>query len=436
MHAINWITGRARGVAGFTLIKTASIYVFANIINSAIPFFLMPVLTRYLTPADYGIVAMFGVLVGLVSPFTGLNVHGAVSRQYVRRDYIDLPEYIGNCLVLLTASSSLVAAALWLGKETVSRLSYFPQTWLWAVVAVSVCQFVINIVLVLWRMQFKASAYGAFQIANTLANAVFSILLVVVFKQGWQGRVEGQVLATVIFAAISLVILINGNWVKLRYNREYLVHAFKFGAPLVPHALGGFLLTMTGRVLVANMVGIAETGLYTVGYQVGAIIGLLENSVNQAWAPWLFDRLKRGGQEEKVRLVKVTYAYFLGLLAVALLLSVSAPWFLRFWVGKEFAGSVAFIVWIALGYAFNGMYKMVVGYIFYAEKTYILAWVTFITAAANLVLSYLFIRLNGAVGAAQAMTVSFFLSFIGTWVLSAKVYPMPWKLCEFLGNRR
>lgn len=84
-----------------TLVKSSGIYAITNILNSAIPFFLLPILTRYLTPEEYGLVAMIGVLVGLTSPFVGINTHGAITRKYYDRDSIKFTEYVGNCLFIL-----------------------------------------------------------------------------------------------------------------------------------------------------------------------------------------------------------------------------------------------------------------------------------------------------------------------------------------------
>jgi Na+-driven multidrug efflux pump len=101
---------------------------------------------------------------------------------------------------------------------------------------------------------------------------------------------------------------------------------------------------------------------------------------------------------------------------------------LKFFVSRNFYFAYKYVLWIALGYAFQGMYFMVVNYIFYVKKTYILAWVTFTSAGVNIVLNYFFIKANGAIGAAQATTITFFVQFIMVWILSAKVYKMPWKL--------
>lgn len=51
----------------------------------------MPIMTRYMSPADYGVIAMFQVLVGLVYPITNLGMIDAINRKYFARDKINLP---------------------------------------------------------------------------------------------------------------------------------------------------------------------------------------------------------------------------------------------------------------------------------------------------------------------------------------------------------
>jgi Na+-driven multidrug efflux pump len=53
---------------------------------------------------------------------------------------------------------------------------------------------------------------------------------------------------------------------------------------------------------------------------------------------------------------------------------------------------------------------------------------SFLSAGINVILNYFFIKANGAIGAAQATIVTFLIIFILTWILSARVYKMPWLL--------
>ncbi len=413
-----------------TLIQSAGVYTLANVINAAIPFLLLPVLTRYLTPADYGMVSMYGVLISFVTPFVGFNVEGAVARQYYERDQVDMTVYVSSCFAILLCSTVAVFIIFNALAAPLSRLTTVPQQWLWTVVLVCFMQFICRMILVLWQVRVMPSRYGTFQILQTALNAGLSVVLVVVVGMAWQGRLIGQIIAVFVFAGIALVILFRDGWLKFEVNKQYLRNALNFGVPLIPHTLGGVIITMTDRLFITKMVGLEATGLYTVGYQIGMIISILQDSFNKAYVPWLYERLKMDDITIKIRLVKITYLYFIVIIGISLLLGLIAPWFLAFFVGKQFTDSAIFVVWIALGYAFNGMYKMVVNYIFYAQKTAILAWITFATALVNVVLNYIFISFNGAIGAAQATTLTFALSFVATWLFSNKAYKMPWFLKE------
>ena len=116
------------------------------------------------------------------------------------------------------------------------------------------------------------------------------------------------------------------------------------------------------------------------------------------------------------------------ILVLAALLSLIAPWIVHTFLDKSYTETIPFIPWIAFSFAFSGMYFMVVNYIFYMKKTAVLAYVTFAVGLMHVGLSYLLIQHNGAIGAAQATSISTFIGFILVWILSDKVYKMPWLL--------
>jgi O-antigen/teichoic acid export membrane protein len=410
------------------LFRSSAAYSILSAINAAIPFLIMPVLTRHLTPTDYGIVSMLAVLVGIANSFVGLNLHGAISVRYFDRAHPDMARYIGNLLLPLLVSAVAAALLLWLFAGPISSFTAFPRGWLSVVVVLAAGQFVPLVLLSLWQAQNKPYHYGTFHILQTAVNIGLTLLLVVSLGLDWQGRVIAQTSTVAIFAIIAAFILWRGGWVRFSYDRADMVHALRFGVPLIPHALGGIVMSQTDRIFITKMVGIADTGIYTVGFQMGMIIELLASSFNKAYVPWLFQRLAENDTKKKREIVKFTYLYFAGILGFALLLTLIAPWFLSFFVGPKFAGASRYIAWIAIGFAFRGMYYMVTNYVFYAAATHILAWVTFASAVANIVMNYVLITLNGAVGAAQASAAASVIMFVLTWILSARAFSMPWGL--------
>jgi O-antigen/teichoic acid export membrane protein len=166
----------------------------------------------------------------------------------------------------------------------------------------------------------------------------------------------------------------------------------------------------------------------TVGFQIGMIIGILADSFNRAWAPWLFNKLNENNPETKLKIVKFTYLYFIGIIAMALSLGLTAPLILKVLVGEDFYKAQSVVLWIALGYAFNGMYYMVTNYIFYVYKTQILTFITFFCGLLNIPITYFLTKLNGIIGTSQAYAIILFLFFLFTWILSQRLYKMPWRL--------
>ncbi|MDL4030324.1 oligosaccharide flippase family protein, partial [Proteus mirabilis] len=64
------------------LLRGASVYLTSNILNSAIPFLLLPILTRYLSTEEYGKIAMFQIFLAGISTLIGCNTISAISRKY------------------------------------------------------------------------------------------------------------------------------------------------------------------------------------------------------------------------------------------------------------------------------------------------------------------------------------------------------------------
>ncbi|MEM0333403.1 MAG: oligosaccharide flippase family protein, partial [Candidatus Aenigmatarchaeota archaeon] len=207
-----------------------------------------------------------------------------------------------------------------------------------------------------------------------------------------------------------------------------LIHALKFGVPLIPHTLGGLFMTTSSMFIITNILGLTETGIYVVGLQIGSIISILADAFNRAYAPWLFSKLNLNDESVKIKIVKFTYFYFFCIIFISLILGVSAPLIVDVLLGKSFQASSEVIIWIALGSAFKGMYYMVVNYIFYVYKTYFLTWITFFNGIINIPLTILLTKINGVIGASQAYCMILLLMFIMTWILSSKVYKMPWDL--------
>ncbi len=415
--------------------KDTSIYTISDILNKMVPFILLPVLTRYLTPEDYGIITMFFVFTSILGIVMTLETNTAISVNYFKISRERLKVYIFNILLIISIATSFTLIIIALFHTSISELLAIPVEWLFIGVVVTLLQFMTTINLILWQSEQNPIPLGIYQIAQTILNLSLSLLLIIGFGMDWEGRLIAVSMATIIFGILSLVFLYKRNYLKVKFSREAIDDALRFGIPLLPHALSVWIRTGADRIFITLLVSASATGLYTVAFQIASIITILTNAFNKAYSPYLFKKLTNITQSDKERLVKYTYLYFIALLLIAGVLTLITPLFTEIFLGKAFQDVGKYIPWIAFGFAFYGMYLMIVNYILFTKKTASLSYVTISVSLLHIVVSYLLISCNGILGAAQATTVTSLVVFFAVWWLSQKLYPMPWfKLFNMKGN--
>jgi O-antigen/teichoic acid export membrane protein len=398
-----------------------------NFINACIPFLLLPFLTSYLSKADFAMIGMFQLMTSVALPFLGLNTNSSLVRSYYDRGEIaDLRSYTCNVLIILFATAPILLLLVAMFGKEITWLSGIPGKYLSAIVFLALLQKMSELILSLWRAEQSVLKFGLYNMAKAGLDLGASIYMIAVLKHSWEGRIEGQVSAYFVLAICAIFFLIKEKRISLRVNLSYMKHAIVFGSPLIFHVLSAIVVVYSDRLFIKHMVGDDELGLYTVGFQIGMVIGLLQNSFNQAWTPWLFEKLNDGSIEIKRRIVKITYAYVGVILGIVGAFHLITPFIVGTFVDDKFSGAIQFVPWVALGFAANGMYKMFVGYLFYLKETSYIAGLTVVTAVVNIVLNYLLISSVGAIGAAYATCISFLLQALLAWGISSRLYPMPW----------
>lgn len=423
---------RVKSIFNFVLHNKLSssfgVYFFASVISAALPLLMLPIFTRYLTPTDFGVISIFSVLNAFFGPFLGFSTVGLISREYYNKDITDFALYVGNIFILLFISVVPLLLLTFKFGDFFAHLFNIPEELIWLSIVFSFSTFIINAILIIWQVQSKPIRYGIFQVSQALLNIIISLFLVVCLNLGWEGRIASQIITIVLFALVSIIFIKKSIDLKCAYRKSYLLNAFSVGVPLIPHTLGAFFISMSDRLFLTKMISIESAGIYSLGFAIASIIGFIEQSFNAAFAPWLFEKLSLNIIGVKIKIVKATYVYFIFILMCVFLLNIITSYFFEYFIDRKFEGAQIFIFWISLSFAFSGMYKMVTNYIFYVKKTHILAWITFACAILNIGLNYFFISIYGAVGAAISAALVSFIFFILTWILSNRVYDMPWRL--------
>jgi O-antigen/teichoic acid export membrane protein len=406
------------------LVRSLGIYTISNVINASIPFLLLPLLTNYLSTEDFGILTNFKLLIELLIPFISLNMMTSLQVVYVNR-HKELGSYISSgmiAMVVLTALFSVLAA---LFSEKIVEGTGVPPSFVVMASVYALYQNVVEVLLSVWRMEDKAISFGVFRIARTVIELALALILILGFGSSFEGSIYALSYSYGLGTVVAILFLVRSRFLPLSFEWRHVRHIFNYGAPLIPHVLGSVMIGYTDKLVITQYMGLSENGIYSVGFMVGQVIGLLQTSFNQAWVPYVFNGLKSGEEQVKVRIVRWTYIYMIAILAITLFFYLCTPLVFMF-LGKGFQGGMELVLWIALGFAFNGMYKMVGVYFFYREKTNFIAVISILTAVINYFFVVWMVPRYGYTGAAIATMSAFFIQFLCTWIWSTRVEKMPW----------
>ncbi|WP_339799002.1 oligosaccharide flippase family protein [uncultured Marinobacter sp.] len=414
---------------GNSFLAGSAVYLISNILNAAIPFALLPVLTRYLSPEEYGEVAMFHVFFGALTAFIGLSMQGAAGRKFYDGDLgeNELKEFIGSCLQILLVTSALTMLVLIGISGYLSEWLALDKKWILLAVLVTASTVVFQIRLSQWQVRKKAKQYGVMQVSKSLAELVLSLALVVLFLKGSEGRISAQIWTAILFAGIAFWFLRRDDLVRiLLWRPKYIREALSFGVPLIPHVGGAFLLASVDRFVINAELGLAQAGIYMVAVQLSTALLLIFDAINKAYVPWLFERLKKDDECEKRRIVIYTYCWFALLLLGAVVAFLIAPWIVLAVAGEPYASAGDVIGWLILGQVFGGMYLMVTNYIFFSKRTGLLSVVSIFSGLINVALLIFLVARFGLQGAAYAFCTSMAIRFLLTWFVAQKRHAMPW----------
>jgi len=422
IRGYNYVTSALR------FIKSFSTYFTAKVMEQMVPFLLLPVLTRFLTPSDYGVWATFMAISGIITMIIGMGTADAIVRAYIDRDKKEFrfPEYTTNALYINAAAFAVVFFVFFLTRSFVSEKLGIPGQWLLFIPVVGLCLTVYNIPFRLYVYKRMPLPYAVFKFSHTLIELLFSIFLVVYIGLGWRGRVLGMTGNRVIFFILGIVLLYKSGLLRFVFRKDYCRGILRYGAPMVIQGLGVVIIAATDRIFLNRMVGLSATGLYSVAYSISAIVFFVNMAFYLTWQPIFFEKLRSATSEMKKRLVGYSYIFFVIISLVALTVIFAAPYFVRIFMGQKFYGATQFIFWLVIANAIHGMYVIVKAPILFKKDTYLLTIISVITVLGNIVFNYVFIRLFGAVGAAQATCLTFLVRFVLTWYLSGKSYYMPW----------
>jgi len=393
------------------LLKHGKNYVSASVMTKGLALISIPVMTRLLSPSDYGLLAVFDSLTAILGIIFGLGFRGAVSRYYYEKAD-DFGSFFTTNVLFVMGVGILLGIAVYLNRIFISDLMNIPVPL--ALFALFMAWISSSYTLVSAYLQASKQSLLLYRL--TVVNAVLSLILTITItlllkENFYLGSVYSSLIVSFIFFFFSIYIIFKiGTW---SFDTRHLKYSLVFGLPIIVHLLSALILNSFDQIMINKMVGSHETGLYSFAYKVGMLFQMVITGLNQAWVPMFYEKLR----DDKYKEIEETAKKFSYLVAgTALLLTMLGPILITVLAPESYSAALSLVPIIIVGFIFQYFYFIYINYAFYAKKTSMIATITLIAGLINIGLNYWLIPIFGYVAAAWTTLLTYALFFMMQYI--------------------
>ena len=370
------------------ILKDSAVYLLGELFAKALPFLLLPYLTRKLGAAGFGELSYYQTVLSLLALAFGLSQDGAITRYFYFYGKRNLPN------VLRTGGLYTLALTL-LGL----LFAWWRQSWILGFVVLTAGSQTLLGTQLAWRQcQKRALPYVAIQISSSALSAVLTVLLLEC--TAYQPvAMRFAALCSVNFAVSAAAYCWANQKQPAHFTRRRALHSLRyilaFGLPLLLHHASGFVKGQLDRIIIYRMYSAAELGVYAAALQLAGILSIILMAVNKATVPYYYHAI----EQKKLTARRVRRWAWLGFCAAPLFAAavwcMPESWFVWF-LGPQYIGAHHYIVLFTLGYALTIPYYLLVNYLFYFGKNSLISSISLLSAAIYLLILFAVAQLGMA----------------------------------------
>ncbi len=404
------------------LVSSLAAYQVADVVSKLIAVLLLPVYTRYIAPAGYGVVELLANGVIFVSIVVRFGIIEAFLRFYFTDEDLARREALvrratGFLLIATTAAAAVLAAL----ATPLSRIVLGHEDQATFLVAVLGLWSFTNLELAygLLRVDERLRTYAIASLGNVLMTVAGSVVLVVGFRDG--GR--GLLLANYGASAIVLVVL----WWTMRHRlaprrgpTEQMAVLLRFGLPTVPAEASVYALSIVDRYYVYHHRSPALAGLYSIAIKLAGAVAFIVRAFQYAWPPLAYSVTDDAQAARLYGLVTTYYVLVAGWTVAGL--ALLGRWVLRLLTAPHFFGAYRALPWVALGWALYGLWVVFLVIAGRAKVTTRNFPASLAGLAANVVLILILVPTWGIAGAGIALCGAYVVMLSVMYLLTRRAF--------------
>lgn len=362
----------------------------------------VPIFTRILSEADYGIVSVYNGWHDIFFVFGTLNLFYAVYNNAMLKYKNDIDGYTSSMIILIDTISTAFFAVYCVFSHFWENVFDLSPILLKIIFVELVTVPAYSFWMSKQRFFFQYKKVVIVTLIVSIMSPVLSLFLISMARDQATAKIMGTALPTILIGGmLSINFLYKG---KRYVNIEYWTYALKFNIPLIPHYLSGSVLNQSDRIMISRLISDAKAGIYSVAYNASFTISILTTAINNSLVPWIYDQMEGGRYENIKKRTSIVLSAFAALL---LLFMLVIPEFITILAPPSYREAINILPILVMSVFFQFLYGFFGTVEFYYEKSIYVMLASVIAASINIFTNICFIPRFGYHAAAYTTLFCF-----------------------------
>lgn len=391
--------GNRRDSASRELIVNTIIFGFGTFASKVIMFVLLPIYTTYMTTSELGAGELVVNGMNLLFPIATINILSALLR-YGMDEHSDKKKVLQNTVIVVLAGVVVVGFGVY-----AANLQSAMMEWKFYLILLLFCYAAEQILSVFSKALGKTKIFTVGNILYTFSLFVISAVLLMIFRRGTAGYLEGMIFANILTFLYFVKALHIREYIRWeRPDKTLLGEMILFSLPLIVNSVSWWIASFCDRFVLEMYLGTEAVGIYSVSSKIPAIVSTVASVFMQAWVLSAIKEYQRnGGGDFFDAVFRKFSALFISWTAVMVCLCKPLMPFLA---GGEFIDSWRYVPLLLCGAAFGGFGNFYSALYTSAKKNTSVMITTLCGAGVNVALNFALIPKMGIQGAVLATMIS------------------------------
>lgn len=406
------------------LFKDIAQYFPSKLIPAIVGIVAIPILTRLLSPADYGNYVLVVATVSILCTLAGW-VGVSIRRFYPAYEKEEKISEFTDLIIKLTFFSIVGISVAGLCIFFPLR-NYLPRNF-YRLMSIGIFVFVLtslfSVLMDFLRINRQIKWYSSFFVWQRVTAWIFGVLLIVFLRLSAEGLLWGTVLSTGVALPLLWKIAVGKSHIHVTSRGIPLqptIEMAKYSFPLVAATLAGWILALSDRYVLQFFGGPQEVGIYSISYQISqSSIMLLTWSFTLAFNPLSIIIWEKQGERASQEFLTKGTRYFLLLCIPGVIgISILGKPILNLLSTPDYYEGGKIIPLVVLGNFFRGLNQRFEAGLSFSKKTHFFMYGLTISSLLNLGLNFLLVPKYGYLAAAATTLVCYAFLLLLTIVIS------------------